>query len=62
MKSNDALFKKNTAYDVNENSEMLKGTQNYNLYTELRKKHSKNKKNSAKEMKWIDKNCHSIEI
>lgn len=55
MQTNDALFKKNTAYDVNENSEMLKGTQNYNFYTELRKKYSRGGKLEKRKARTVQK-------
>ena len=38
MKSNDALFKKNTAYDINEKSEKLKGDKNFKFYNKYLKK------------------------
>ena len=38
MKSNDALFKKNQAYDVNEKSERLNGNETFRFYNKYLKR------------------------
>lgn len=38
MKSNDALFKKNTAYAVNEKSERLNGNETFRFYNKYLKR------------------------
>lgn len=41
MKSNDALFIKNTAYDVNEKSERLNGNETFKFYNKYLKRQLK---------------------